>query len=113
MRTVTRISVLLLLLVAVKVYATTYNATINNTTSETIGTLTYNLSDNTHPTISVGGYGQYTDAINAGLISITINGQIVTVGIPTVITLPNNHPVKVTITPSGPDSVVITIQNPV
>ena len=104
---VSGIALLLLLAIAAKVYADTYSVTANNNSSQTIGTVTINLSDGTHPPLQVGSMGQYSMPLSNSAVSITINGQTINVGSGGNITLSNSSVVNVSVT-SG-ENITISI----
>ncbi len=102
-------ALLLLLAIAVKVYADSYSVTVNNNSSETIGNVVINLSDNTHPPLYVGGSGQYGMPLLAQPVSVTINGYTVNAGASGNVTLGNSPVIHVTV--SNPDAGITILVN--
>ena len=103
------IALLLLLVIGLKVYADSYSVVATNTTTQTVGTILINLTDNTHPPLFVGPSGDYSTSVEVTLVSVTINGQTVNVGNQANVTLPNSTVVHVTVS-SGSSQITVQIQ---
>ena len=102
----------MLLVIALKVYADTYTAVVSNKTTHTIGTVTWNLANNSTQNLSVGGYGDYSMTVSAAINSVTISGQTVPIGGSTTIYLSDHSPIAVSWSTSGGGNVTITLEEP-
>lgn len=92
---ISSIALLFLLAIAIKVYADTFSVTAHNLSTESIGTVLLNLSDNSHQPFTIGGTGDYSTSVSYTVSSITINGQTIYAGSSGDIHLPNTSTVHV------------------
>lgn len=81
---------------------------INNTTTESLGSVRIDLPYGQYQYMTVSGQGEFTTEIPADALSITINGQTVVSMVTGVVSLPNTHLVR-GVWPSG--RIVIVDQN--
>jgi len=97
-----------LLAFSVSAYATGQNVSVTNNDTEAI-TLTVNCSDGGHE-MTVGAASNQQESVGA-ILSITINGQTLNVGVNGTVTLPDMSQVNVTwgTDPKAPQSITIVI----
>lgn len=84
-------------LVAAVVYAGVQdvNFQVSNNTTESLGTVTINLTGGGSDYISVSGSGNFSESIPVNATSLVVNGQTVPSMTTTVVTLPNTHTVRI------------------
>jgi len=100
-----------LLLIALKVYANSYTATVNNTTSLNLGTVTWNLNPSGTQDVNVSGSGEYPTTLSSGIVSITILGQTLAAGTNGNIYLSNNTPLPCVWSTDGSGNIIATVSD--
>lgn len=88
-------SILVSLFIATSVYATDYDYAVMNETNETLGTVSVNLVDGSSIGAQIDTYSGAVFSLTQDIISITINGQIVLMDMPSSIRLPSGTTVEI------------------
>jgi hypothetical protein len=106
-KTIIGIGLLMLLLIAVKVYADTFLISINNQSTSIIGAVRLNLTSSSYVDETIGGYGSYGPYGEPSLISITINGQTVGRGVNATVHLVDNTPIAMSWSENGGNITIV------